>query len=71
MLDKGLLLGARVHGATPVRRDGPLREADLSDEEAREIQGVAHVVVPDALVNISGVVTGCPCEDGTGCSDQV
>jgi hypothetical protein len=55
----------------PVRRDGPLREANLSDEEVREIQAAAHGIVPDALLNISGVVTGCPCEDGAGCSDQV
>lgn len=55
----------------PVRRDGPLREANLSDEEVREIQAAARGIVPDALLNISGVVSGCPCEDGAGCSDQV
>lgn len=55
----------------PGRRDGPLREANLSDDEVREIQAVAHGVVPDAIVNISGVVTGCPCEEGAGCKEQV
>jgi hypothetical protein len=43
----------------------------IRSEEVREIQAAAHGVVPGALVNISGVVTGCPCEDGTGWSDQV
>jgi hypothetical protein len=28
-------------------------------------------LLPDAIVNISGVVTGCACEDGPACSDQV
>jgi hypothetical protein len=60
-----------IHQTHPVRRDGPLREANLSDEEVREIQAAAHGIVPDTLLNISGVVTGCPCEDGAGCSDQV
>jgi hypothetical protein len=55
----------------PVRRDGPLRETNLTDEEVREIQEAARGVVPDAIVNISGVVRGCPCEEGAGCSDRV
>ena len=71
VLEKLGLLGDSKPRATPVRRDGPLRDVDLSDEEVREIQAVGRGVVPDALVNISGVVTGCPCEEGTGCSDQV
>lgn len=61
----------RIARSRPTRRDGPLREANLSDDEVREIQAAAHGVVPDSLVNISGVVTGCPCEEGTNCSDQV
>jgi tetratricopeptide (TPR) repeat protein len=60
-----------IETTRPTRRDGPLREVNLSDEEVREIQAAAHGVVPEALVNISGVVSGCPCEDGAGCSDQV
>jgi len=31
----------------------------------------AHGIVPDTRLNISGVITGCDCEDGAGCSDQV
>jgi hypothetical protein len=64
-------LSERIHQTHPVRRDGPLREANLSDEEVREIQAAAHGIVPDTLLNISGVVSGCPCEDGAGCSDQL
>lgn len=61
----------RVRRTMPRRRDAPLRAENISDNEVREIQAVAHGVVPDTLVNISGVVTGCPCEEGQGCSDQV
>jgi len=61
----------RISKSRPARREGPLREANISDEEVREIQAVAHGVVPDSLVYISGVVTGCPCEEGGGCTDQV
>jgi hypothetical protein len=61
----------RIQKTYPTRRDGPLREANISDDEVREIQAVSHGVVPDSLVYISGVVTGCACEDGPGCSDQV
>ena len=32
---------------------------------------IALAVVPGAIVNISGVVTGCSCEEGSACSDQV
>ena len=55
----------------PVRRDGPLRELNVSDQEVREIQSIALAVLPGSIVNISGVVTGCPCEEGSACSDQV
>jgi hypothetical protein len=55
----------------PARRDGPLRELNISDGEVREIQSAALQVYPGAIVNISGVVTGCPCEEGPGCTDQV
>ena len=55
----------------PVRRDGPLRELNVSDDEVREIQSISFAVLPGAMVNISGVVTGCPCEEGPACSDQV
>ena len=61
----------RIYAARPLRRDGPLRELNLSDDEVREIQAVALQFFPGAILNISGVVTGCPCEEGPGCSDQV
>jgi hypothetical protein len=66
-----LLRRARIWSSRPARRDEPLRYANLSDVEVREIQRVTHGVIPDAYVNISGVVTGCPCEDGPACTDQV
>jgi hypothetical protein len=61
----------RIRQTQPERRNGPLREANLSDNEVREIQGIAFRVFPGAILNISGVVTGCPCEEGPACADQV
>ena len=61
----------RVQKTQPSRRGGPLRELNLSDNEVREIQSVALSIFPGSILNISGVVTGCPCEDGPSCSDQV
>jgi hypothetical protein len=55
----------------PIRREDSLRELNISEDEVREIQSAALQVSPGSIVNISGVVTGCPCEDGLGCSDQV
>lgn len=60
-----------INQARPHRRDGPLRYENISDEEVREVQSAAAEVLPQAIVNISGVTTGCPCEDGEQCSDQV
>ena len=61
----------RVLGRRPTRRDGPLRTDNVSDEEVREIQAVVSQVLPGSILNISGVVSECPCEDGPACSDQV
>jgi hypothetical protein len=61
----------RIGQTHPTHRDGPLRKANLSDDEAREIQSVMSPIYPGAILNISGVVTGCPCEEGPSCSDQV
>jgi hypothetical protein len=61
----------RAEAVRPVRRDGPLRDLNISDEEVREIQLEAQKFVPRSLVNISPVVTGCPCEEGLLCTDQV
>ena len=55
----------------PKRRDEPLRYLNISDYEVREIQEVAEKYLPKVLLNISPVVTGCPCEEGPQCTDQV
>ena len=55
----------------PMRRDEPLRYVNISDYEVREIQLVAEKYLPKVLLNISPVVTGCPCEEGPQCTDQV
>ena len=55
----------------PSRRDEPLRYLNISDNEVREIQLVAEKYIPQAIVNISPVVTGCPCEEGPQCTEQV
>ena len=65
------LLSERMQKTRPARRDAPLRELNLSDIEVREIQSVVLRILPGSILNISGVVTGCPCEEGPGCSDQV
>jgi hypothetical protein len=61
----------RAEAIRPVRRDAPLRYLNISDNEVREIQLEAQKFVPRSLVNISPVVTGCPCEEGPLCTDQV
>ena len=53
------------------RRSAPFREINISDEEVRQIEVVVHELIPGAIVIISGVAKGCPCEDGPGCSAQV
>src|SRR5437879_11483635 len=65
------LLSERMQKTHPARRDAPLRELNLSDTEVREIQSVALRLLPGSSINLSGVVTGCACEEGPGCSDQV
>ena len=55
----------------PSRRDGPVRELNVSDEEIREIQSVSSRIFPGWILNVSAVVTGCQCEEGPACSDQV
>jgi hypothetical protein len=61
----------RARAITPRRRDEPLRELNISDFEVREIQRVVRDHLPKQLVNIGPVVTGCPCEEGTACTEQV
>jgi hypothetical protein len=50
---------------------GPLREINISDDEVRQIEGVVREVIPGAIVTISGVAKGCPCEEGPDCTAQV
>jgi hypothetical protein len=61
----------RARDNAPNRRDAPLRELNLSDEEVREIQVATRNYLPANYLNISPVVTGCACEDGPECKDQV
>jgi hypothetical protein len=61
----------RVEQLRPQRRDTPLRELNISDDEVREIQVVAEKLLPKVLLNISPVVADCPCEEGPQCTDQV
>lgn len=55
----------------PRRRDTPLRVANMTDDEVREVQSIAAKYEMPVLMNISPVVTGCPCEEGGGCTEQV
>lgn len=62
---------SRYWGSRPKRADSPLRAQNISDDEVREIQSVLGVGGHPELLNIAGVVTGCPCEDGPACREQV
>jgi hypothetical protein len=62
---------ARARELMPRRRDEPLRDLNISDGEIREIQLLVRDVLPRAIVNIGPVVTGCPCEEGVACTEQV
>jgi hypothetical protein len=66
-----LELEARARQLYPRRRDTPLRYLNITDSEVREVQQVARKHKMPRLVNISPVVTGCPCEEGGGCTEQV
>jgi hypothetical protein len=61
----------RARQIYPRRRDTPIRDLNITDIEVREVQRVAVKYKMPRLVNISPVVTGCPCEEGGGCTDQV
>lgn len=62
---------ARINRTKPYRRDEPLRYENISDFEVREIESETKEVFPGAIVNISGVTTGCPCENGRKCTSEV
>ncbi|MEO8062958.1 MAG: hypothetical protein ABI821_09425 [Pseudomonadota bacterium] len=55
----------------PGRRNTPLRDLNITDGEVREVQAIAARFLPRAIVNISPVVTECPCEEGPNCTAQV
>ncbi|HUQ12371.1 MAG TPA: hypothetical protein VM146_18820 [Steroidobacteraceae bacterium] len=64
-------LEARARQLYPRRRDTPLRYLNMTDDEVREVHAIATKYKMPQLVNISPVVTGCPCEEGGSCTDQV
>jgi hypothetical protein len=68
---KRMRIADRAYELRPRRRDEPLRYLNISDNEVREIQLLAEKYLPKSLLNISPVVTGCPCEEGPQCTDQV
>jgi hypothetical protein len=61
----------RADALYPQRRDTPMRELNISDNEVREIEAIAHRYLFNSMLNISPVVTGCACEEGPLCTDQV
>ena len=62
---------SQIWKTRPVRRDTPLREENISDQEVLELEAVLRERYPGSVVYISAVTTGCPCEDGPRCTDQV
>lgn len=69
--ERRFALEQRIAATKPQRRNHPLRYENISDEEAREVKSVVQKILPRAIVNIGPVVTGCPCEEGPECTDQV
>ncbi len=61
----------RAEELYPARRNTPLRDVNISDEEIREVEQITRKYLPRAYVNISPVVTDCPCEEGPACIAQV
>ncbi len=60
-----------INSTRPKRLDEPLREENLSDEEAREVESLMRLHYPGAIVVIGPVIDGCLCEDGPACDGQV
>ncbi len=61
----------RIAQNIPKRFTGKLREDNLNDIEVRETVRATQSIFPGAIVNIDGVKTGCPCEEGSNCTAQV
>jgi hypothetical protein len=66
-----LRIERRAKALYPQRRDTPLRDLNISDNEIREVEAIAQKYLPRSLVNISPVVAECPCEEGPTCTAQV
>jgi len=62
---------SRAEQLYPARRDNPLRDLNITDDEVREVVAIAQQYLPRSMVNISPVVTNCPCEEGPVCTAQV
>lgn len=62
---------SRAFELRPHRRDTPMRELNITDNEVREIQEVAAKYAMHSMLNISPVIAGCACEEGPLCTDQV
>lgn len=61
----------RANELRPQLRTSPMRELNISDNEIREVQELVRHHLPQTYVNISPVVTDCPCEEGPACTAQV
>jgi hypothetical protein len=61
----------RAQTLRPRRRDTPMRELNITDNEVREVEVVAHRYLMKSMLNISPVIAGCACEEGPLCTDQV
>lgn len=61
----------RASELRPRRRDTPMRELNISDNEVREIEVIARRSLFKSMLNISPVIAGCSCEEGPLCTDQV
>ena len=70
-MEKREAIFQRARDLYPRRRDTPLRYLNITDNEVREIQRLAAGVQISEIMNISPVVTGCACEEGPDCTEQV
>ena len=61
----------RANELYPARRNSPLREMNISDEEIRQVDAIKKQYLPNDYLNISPVVTDCACEEGPTCTAQV
>jgi hypothetical protein len=69
--DRYSFIELRARQLYPGRRDTPLRDLNISDNEIREVEALARKYLPQSFVNISPVVADCPCEEGPTCTAQV